>query len=51
MNDLTQQNERNFTNNDVIAYAITFYGNDVILRIEVTLPPKHFSFYGNDVIL
>ena len=30
---------------------LSFYGNDVILWIEVTSPPTQYTFYGNDVIL
>ena len=30
---------------------LSFYGNDIILWIEVTSPPTQFSFYGNDIIL
>ena len=29
----------------------SFYGNDVILFLEVTSPPTQCSFYDNDVIL
>ena len=50
MNDLFQKNKHIYTNNDIIAYAIFFHGNDVFFWIAVTSSPTKFSFNGKNVI-